>query len=242
MVEIVIITDKRFMINSGIIATKCSMLPVGKVTDMNLLRPRAGRLLGYGTLKIESTAQNQDLETIKYLSQPEAFFAAISELMFGEKQPRSRMVPMLSIKHLDTLSIRYQIAYYTGRAGDVGTALRLYRELLADQGTGTRSRPPQQPIPPGPGRLLHRPGRGPRRCVEVVPRITGRPGTDARHRPPRKLVHSRQRWKRVLGTAHPNSQVARASIAYYTIGREARRCIAVLPRSASRPGASTRSR
>jgi membrane protein YdbS with pleckstrin-like domain len=92
--EVLIITDKRFMINSGIIATKNSMMPITKVTDMSYLRPFLGQILGYGTLRVESAGQKQDLETIKYLPRPEEVFMAISELVFGDKkQPRSHMLP-----------------------------------------------------------------------------------------------------------------------------------------------------
>lgn len=41
--EVLIVTDKRFMINSGIIETKNSMMPITKVTDMSYLRPFLGR-------------------------------------------------------------------------------------------------------------------------------------------------------------------------------------------------------
>lgn len=92
-VEVVIVTDKRFMITSGIIETKNSMMPIGKVTDMSFLRPWPGQILGYGTLRVESAGQKQDLETIKYLPQPEKVFEAISGLIFGEKkQTRSYML------------------------------------------------------------------------------------------------------------------------------------------------------
>jgi uncharacterized membrane protein YdbT with pleckstrin-like domain len=92
-VEVIIVTDKRFMITSGIIETKNSMMPIGKVTDMSFLRPVLGQILGYGTLRVESAGQKQDLETIEYLPQPEEVFRAISELIFGEKkQARSHML------------------------------------------------------------------------------------------------------------------------------------------------------
>jgi len=92
--EVLIVTDKRFMINSGIIATKNSMMPITKVTDMSYLRPFVGQILGYGTLRVESAGQKQDLETIKYVPRPEEVFFAISELVFGDKkQPRSHMLP-----------------------------------------------------------------------------------------------------------------------------------------------------
>ncbi|HET9255084.1 MAG TPA: PH domain-containing protein, partial [Pseudonocardiaceae bacterium] len=79
--ELVIVTDKRFMINSGIIITKHSMMPIGKVTDMSFLRPLIGQILGYGTLRVESAGQKQDLETIDFLPRPEEVFMAISELI-----------------------------------------------------------------------------------------------------------------------------------------------------------------
>lgn len=91
--ELLIVTDKRFMINSGIIQTKNSMMPISKVTDMSFMRPFLGQVLGYGTLRIESAGQKQDLERIEYLPRPEEVFMAISELVFGDKkQPRSHLL------------------------------------------------------------------------------------------------------------------------------------------------------
>jgi membrane protein YdbS with pleckstrin-like domain len=89
-VEIIIVTDKRFMVTSGIIETKNSMMPITKVTDMSFMRPLLGQVLGYGTLRIESAGQKQDLEYIRFLPRPEEVFQAISGLIFGDKkQPRS---------------------------------------------------------------------------------------------------------------------------------------------------------
>lgn len=84
-VERVVVTDKRFMITSGIIETKISLMPITKVTDMSYTRPVIGRILGYGTLRVESAGQKQDLEKIDYLPQPETVYDGISELIFGEK-------------------------------------------------------------------------------------------------------------------------------------------------------------
>jgi uncharacterized membrane protein YdbT with pleckstrin-like domain len=94
--EVLIVTDKRFMINSGIILTKNSMMPISKVTDMSFLRPFLGQILGYGTLRVESAGQKQDLERIEYVPRPEEVFMAISELVFGDKkQPRSPLLESL---------------------------------------------------------------------------------------------------------------------------------------------------
>jgi uncharacterized membrane protein YdbT with pleckstrin-like domain len=84
-VERIVVTDKRFMLTSGIVETKISMMPITKVTDMSYTRPIFGRMLGYGTLRVESAGQKQDLERIAFLPRPEEVYDAISELIFGEK-------------------------------------------------------------------------------------------------------------------------------------------------------------
>ncbi len=92
-IEVIVVTDKRFMLATGLIITKISMMPITKVTDMSYKRTVGGHLLGYGTLLVESAGQIQDLETIAYIHQPEAVFTAISELIFGDKgQKRSNML------------------------------------------------------------------------------------------------------------------------------------------------------
>jgi hypothetical protein len=60
-------------------------MPITKVTDMSYTRPIIGRVLGYGTLRLESAGQKQDLEKISFVPQPEEVYDAISELIFGEK-------------------------------------------------------------------------------------------------------------------------------------------------------------
>lgn len=95
--ELIIITDKRFMIYSGLIVARISMMPITRVTDMSFLRTAGGRMLGYGTLRVESAGQKQDLELIEYLPQPERTFDVISELIFGEKrQPKGHVRPRLA--------------------------------------------------------------------------------------------------------------------------------------------------
>ncbi|HEY6425361.1 MAG TPA: PH domain-containing protein [Pseudonocardiaceae bacterium] len=93
-IELVVVTDKRFMIANGILAPKLSMMPISKVTDMSYLRTPGGQLLGYGTLRVESAGQKQDLEKVDFLPRPEEVFDTVSELIFGEKQQgRTHMLP-----------------------------------------------------------------------------------------------------------------------------------------------------
>jgi uncharacterized membrane protein YdbT with pleckstrin-like domain len=87
-VERIVVTDKRFMLTTGIFTTKVAMMPVSKITDMTYQRTVAGRMLGYGTLIVESAGQIQALNRIEKVPRPEEVFDAISELVFGEKNPQ----------------------------------------------------------------------------------------------------------------------------------------------------------
>lgn len=89
-VERIVVTDKRFMLTNGILVTNVAMMPITKVTDLTYRRPMVGRVLGYGTLVVESAGQIQALNQITFMPRPEEVYDAISELVFGEKgQARS---------------------------------------------------------------------------------------------------------------------------------------------------------
>jgi uncharacterized membrane protein YdbT with pleckstrin-like domain len=85
-VEKVVMTDKRVMLAEGVFTQKVGMMPLGKVTDLTFERTFMGRILGYGTLVIESAGQIQALSRISYMPDPDEFYEAISELVFGEKR------------------------------------------------------------------------------------------------------------------------------------------------------------
>lgn len=84
-VERIVVTDKRFLLTNGIIVTNVAMMPITKVTDLTYHRPLVGRILGYGTLVVESAGQIQALNQITFLPRPEEVYDAISELVFGDK-------------------------------------------------------------------------------------------------------------------------------------------------------------
>jgi uncharacterized membrane protein YdbT with pleckstrin-like domain len=84
-IERIVITDKRVMLAQGILVHKVGMMPLGKVTDLTFQRSMGGRLLGYGSLIVESAGQIQALNRIDYMPRPEEVYEALSELVFGEK-------------------------------------------------------------------------------------------------------------------------------------------------------------
>ena len=93
-IERIVITDKRVMLAEGIITHNVGMMPLSKVTDLTFRRTFMGRLLGYGTLIVESAGQIQALNKIDYMPRPEEIYEALSELIFGEKG-RTRATGML---------------------------------------------------------------------------------------------------------------------------------------------------
>jgi uncharacterized membrane protein YdbT with pleckstrin-like domain len=94
-IERIVITDKRVMLAEGIITHKVGMMPLGKVTDLTFERSLGGRMLGYGTLIVESAGQIQALNRIDYMPRPEEIYEALSELVFGEKG-KTRATGMLA--------------------------------------------------------------------------------------------------------------------------------------------------
>jgi hypothetical protein len=94
-VERLVVTDKRFVMTTGVFTTKVLMMPLSKVTDLTYERTVAGRMMGYGTMVVESAGQIQALNKIDYLPQPEAFYDTISELVFGDKTKQAERFSMI---------------------------------------------------------------------------------------------------------------------------------------------------
>ncbi len=105
-VERIVVTDKRFMITTGIFTTKVAMMPIGKVTDLTFQRTIPGRMFGYGTMVVESAGQIQALNRIEYLPSPEEINDAISGLVFGEKKAQQERFSMLKARRAAATSKR----------------------------------------------------------------------------------------------------------------------------------------
>jgi uncharacterized membrane protein YdbT with pleckstrin-like domain len=99
-VERLVVTDKRFVLTSGVFTTKVAMMPISKVTDLTYERTAWGRMFGYGTVIVESAGQIQALNRIDYLPRPEEFYDTISELVFGDKQKQSERFSMIKAQRL----------------------------------------------------------------------------------------------------------------------------------------------
>jgi membrane protein YdbS with pleckstrin-like domain len=88
-----ILTNKRVMVVSGIIARKVAMLPLARVTDMKYTQSPLGRILGYGTFEIESAGQDQALRKVANLPNPTDLYLQVVEEMYEPEASEARRRP-----------------------------------------------------------------------------------------------------------------------------------------------------
>jgi hypothetical protein len=81
--ELVFITTKRVITVTGIINRNVAMMPLGKLTDMNYLRTPMGLILGYGSFRFESAGQNQAIELLRRIPDPDDSYRYVQNLLFG---------------------------------------------------------------------------------------------------------------------------------------------------------------
>lgn len=79
------ITEKRFILTTGIITKKVAMMPLTRVTDMSFQRSPMGRVLGYGEFILESAGQDQALRSVPYLPYPEQMYRRVCLWIFPER-------------------------------------------------------------------------------------------------------------------------------------------------------------
>jgi uncharacterized membrane protein YdbT with pleckstrin-like domain len=65
--NIIVVTDRRFMVSSGVIARTSRMLPLTQLNNVTFKRPLLGRLLRFGALSAESAGPKHGLETVEYV-------------------------------------------------------------------------------------------------------------------------------------------------------------------------------
>jgi hypothetical protein len=88
-------TDRRLLLLEGIITRKVSMMPLSKVTDMRYDRTVPGKLLGYGVFVLESAGQDQALNRVPFVPDPDQHYQELSAVLFAPAQRRlsDKLVP-----------------------------------------------------------------------------------------------------------------------------------------------------
>lgn len=99
-VERIVVTDKRFVMTTGVFTIKVPMLPVSKITDLTFKQTMMGRIFGYGTMILETAGQIQALNHIEYLPNAQQVYDAVSELLFGDKDSQQKRFSMIQAQRL----------------------------------------------------------------------------------------------------------------------------------------------
>jgi len=71
-----IVTDRRLLRIAGIVTVTVDSVPLNQITDATCRQSLTGRILGYGTLRIESAGQADSLGTMTYVPCPDSFYRA----------------------------------------------------------------------------------------------------------------------------------------------------------------------
>jgi len=76
-------TDKRLLVNYGLIRQGVSMISLARVVDLTYTRTTLGQLLGYGTLERESQKHPHSLHEIKWVKDPHSTYLTICAAIFN---------------------------------------------------------------------------------------------------------------------------------------------------------------
>jgi len=72
-----VVTDRRVMLKTGIFAREIEQVPVEKIQDVKVQQGVFGRMLGYGTVLLETASERMGMLTFPDISAPEAFRNAL---------------------------------------------------------------------------------------------------------------------------------------------------------------------
>jgi uncharacterized membrane protein YdbT with pleckstrin-like domain len=78
-----IVSRRRVLLTSGIIARTVTLLPLRRITDLTWEETLLGQVLGYGTFRFESAGQDQALRHLTYMPDAQARYREVSELLFS---------------------------------------------------------------------------------------------------------------------------------------------------------------
>lgn len=81
--EFFLVTEHRVMVINGVLNRNVAMMPLAKVTDINLERSIIGQMLGYGEFVMESAGQKQALRNVGFMPYPEQLYLEVSSVIFG---------------------------------------------------------------------------------------------------------------------------------------------------------------
>lgn len=86
-----IITNRRLMSAEGLIVRRVAMIPLMRVTDLRYVQSPLGRMLNYGTFRLESANRRNALRIIKDLPNPNELYLRVVEEMYEPAAVEARL-------------------------------------------------------------------------------------------------------------------------------------------------------
>ena len=80
--EWLVATDKRVMVNYGLLHQGVAMFSLSRVPDLTYTRSTLGQLLGYGELEREGTGDSLTLHNLRFVEHPHATYTTICAAIF----------------------------------------------------------------------------------------------------------------------------------------------------------------
>jgi hypothetical protein len=93
-------TDKRLLVNYGLIRQGISMISLARVVDLTYTRTTLGQVLGYGTLERESQKAPHSLHEVRWVRNPDRTYLTICAAIFDLQD---RMFGMEEVEHQDRI-------------------------------------------------------------------------------------------------------------------------------------------
>ena len=78
-----VITDERVLLIEGVLARRVRAVPLSKVTHTDFRRSLPGRILGYGTLSLDSPGSYNGLRELTSIPKPDELYRLIMSLVSG---------------------------------------------------------------------------------------------------------------------------------------------------------------
>jgi hypothetical protein len=78
-----IVSTRRVLLTSGVIARTVTLLPLRRITDLTWKETVPGQVLGYGTFRFESAGPQQALSEITFLPAADVLYRRVSGLLFS---------------------------------------------------------------------------------------------------------------------------------------------------------------
>lgn len=80
------VTDRRVMVTTGVLTRRVLMVSLAKVTELKFQRSLGGRILGHGTLILESDVTEDALRDVEYVPWPDTIYVRMCDLLFEAEE------------------------------------------------------------------------------------------------------------------------------------------------------------